>query len=648
MFTNNPLFTQKNEDKKESVFQNNSNTNKPGENEPKSLFGGTVISNNNNKDTSNNPFATANSMNLFGNTQDKSTEQKNPNIPENTLNQNTNTSKVNLFQNNNAEVKKDNNSSNFFSQPQQNAFSSNFGKPQSDQANTSFGGNKNETKLGDNKFPVNQDKPENNNQNVFPSGKDKATSLFGNTGYVQPSSVGQTGGSSLFGSNKEEAKQTQGNLFGSGFQNNQNEVKKEESKPLFSSNLNIDNKSNNVFNNNNPQQGMNITFGNQSSSQSAGQQNTNSILTGQSTSNNLFSGQPTQNAENKQASSFGLGQTDNKQTSFFSSAPSSITENKPQPTFLGGSTNVNLAHGSTGPSITDNKQLFGNPQPLVNENKTQPQQASSLFSGGSSSMFGQNTGGDKQTLNFSTNTAQVKKEESKETTSLFSSNNQQTSIPENKSTTGFLKPSTNETIPSSSLFGSFGGKQENKIQLNLPNEKKDQSDNKDAVENKQALFSGNFGGGDKKTESKDPSSTISFGVNQPKKEIPFGSTENKLTSDNKNITFGSNSLIYLDIITNKPEDNKLTDLKEKKDGKTAETVSFNQNLPPQLKDLDKAGVDNLMKKSIEEVINRWKKEMDKQTSKFTDSGERLKHFEQIFNKNFENVGYFIKLVNGSI
>ncbi len=55
-----------------------------------------------------------------------------------------------------------------------------------------------------------------------------------------------------------------------------------------------------------------------------------------------------------------------------------------------------------------------------------------------------------------------------------------------------------------------------------------------------------------------------------------------------------------------------------------------------------------MKKSIEEVINRWKKEMDKQTSKFTDSGERLKHFEQIFNKNFENVGYFIKLVNGSI
>lgn len=109
-------------------------------------------------------------------------------------------------------------------------------------------------------------------------------------------------------------------------------------------------------------------------------------------------------------------------------------------------------------------------------------------------------------------------------------------------------------------------------------------------------------------------------------------------------------LKYLNLGFNVPktEENKQISLNEKKEGKTVETVSFSHNQPPQLKDLDKAGIDNLMKKSIEEVINRWKKEMDKQTSKFSDNGERLKHFEQIFNKNFENVKFKIKIANGSI
>lgn len=101
----------------------------------------------------------------------------------------------------------------------------------------------------------------------------------------------------------------------------------------------------------------------------------------------------------------------------------------------------------------------------------------------------------------------------------------------------------------------------------------------------------------------------------------------------------------LDLNSTKTEENKLTEIK--KDGKIVDTVSFSQNQLPPLKDLDKAGVDNLMKRSIEEVINKWKKEMDKQTSKFTDNGERLKHFEQIFNKNFENVMKLIKSAYGS-
>jgi len=44
-----------------------------------------------------------------------------------------------------------------------------------------------------------------------------------------------------------------------------------------------------------------------------------------------------------------------------------------------------------------------------------------------------------------------------------------------------------------------------------------------------------------------------------------------------------------------------------------------------------------MKKPIEEVINRWKNELDKQTNKFYEQGDKLKQFELIFNKNFENL-----------
>ena len=80
---------------------------------------------------------------------------------------------------------------------------------------------------------------------------------------------------------------------------------------------------------------------------------------------------------------------------------------------------------------------------------------------------------------------------------------------------------------------------------------------------------------------------------------------------------------------------------EKKEEKKEDTVAFSQPKSAPIKDLDKASIDNLMKRPIEEVTNRWKKEMDKQTTKFYESGEKLKHFELIFNKNFENVNKII-------
>ena len=66
-------------------------------------------------------------------------------------------------------------------------------------------------------------------------------------------------------------------------------------------------------------------------------------------------------------------------------------------------------------------------------------------------------------------------------------------------------------------------------------------------------------------------------------------------------------------------------------------VTFNKPNSVTTKDLDKASIESLMKRPLEGEINRWKKEIDKQAAHFNENGEKLKHFEIIFNKNFENV-----------
>lgn len=52
-------------------------------------------------------------------------------------------------------------------------------------------------------------------------------------------------------------------------------------------------------------------------------------------------------------------------------------------------------------------------------------------------------------------------------------------------------------------------------------------------------------------------------------------------------------------------------------------------------------LDSTIKKTVEEVINKWSKEMEKSSSKFHENGEKLKEFEATFQKNFENVSYFL-------
>jgi len=44
-----------------------------------------------------------------------------------------------------------------------------------------------------------------------------------------------------------------------------------------------------------------------------------------------------------------------------------------------------------------------------------------------------------------------------------------------------------------------------------------------------------------------------------------------------------------------------------------------------------------MKKSVEDVINRWKREMDRQVSIFNQTCEKLQNFEFLFQTSFDNV-----------
>jgi hypothetical protein len=46
-----------------------------------------------------------------------------------------------------------------------------------------------------------------------------------------------------------------------------------------------------------------------------------------------------------------------------------------------------------------------------------------------------------------------------------------------------------------------------------------------------------------------------------------------------------------------------------------------------------------MNKNIEDVINRWKNELDNQVERFDKSAETLKNFENTFQKRFEMVIY---------
>jgi len=66
---------------------------------------------------------------------------------------------------------------------------------------------------------------------------------------------------------------------------------------------------------------------------------------------------------------------------------------------------------------------------------------------------------------------------------------------------------------------------------------------------------------------------------------------------------------------------------------------------PKLKELSETEVNAIMKKSIEDVVNKWKSDMDAQVDKFESNAERLKKFEVLFLQKFESICSLYELIN---
>jgi hypothetical protein len=61
--------------------------------------------------------------------------------------------------------------------------------------------------------------------------------------------------------------------------------------------------------------------------------------------------------------------------------------------------------------------------------------------------------------------------------------------------------------------------------------------------------------------------------------------------------------------------------------------------------LEEVAINAMMKKSIEEIINHWKNELDNQVDRFDSSADKLKNFEFMFRKHFETICSLYELIN---
>jgi len=70
-----------------------------------------------------------------------------------------------------------------------------------------------------------------------------------------------------------------------------------------------------------------------------------------------------------------------------------------------------------------------------------------------------------------------------------------------------------------------------------------------------------------------------------------------------------------------------------------------KDLPKISNSLDEVAINSMMKKSIEEVINHWKNELDNQVDRFDNCADKLKNFEFMFRKHFETICSLYELIN---
>jgi hypothetical protein len=74
-------------------------------------------------------------------------------------------------------------------------------------------------------------------------------------------------------------------------------------------------------------------------------------------------------------------------------------------------------------------------------------------------------------------------------------------------------------------------------------------------------------------------------------------------------------------------------------------LSDPKEMPKISNTLDEVAINSMMKKSIEEVINHWKNELDIQVDRYDTCGDKLKNFEFMFRKHFETICSLYELIN---
>ena len=305
-------------------------------------------------------------------------------------------------------------------------------------------------------------------------------------------------------------------------------------------------------------------------------------------------------------------------------------------------TNDNFSKFNTGKTITNPAKL---------EETVQAQAKSSVFSvpqqpketdAPKTNLFSVPKDDKAQKAPFSLNTTE--KDGATNINSIFKSSTESGTNPTEKNTvSGSLFKTDSNT---SNFPGTLGSKESNlgsKTNFNFGAKSEETNTSKDKLNETASFFDK-----DKKEGTLDtqPQNKVTFGLLNAKKEV----IENTSSNTTKPVTNPNPSELFTSKTGTEAakKDRKETDKKEES------KIFFNLNLvklsdpkemPNISNSLQDVAINAIMKKSIEEVINHWKIELDNQVDRFDASAEKLKNFEFMFRKHFETIVSLYELIS---